>query len=150
MKRFFIAALLSVMVPLTVAAQDFIDLARTELKFEKRAMVGEAMNIASSESVEFWKIYSNFEIEFTSIGDKRLTNINKFAENFDNMDDKIAGELASSYFDIRSQRISLSKKYYKKFTKVISVKKTVRFFQIMDQIQLLVDLQIASESPLIK
>jgi hypothetical protein len=150
MKRFLLAAFISMILPFTVSAQEFVDLIKTELNFEKRALVAEAMNISSSESVEFWNTYSDFELEIDRIGEKRLANIKKFAENFENMDDKIAGELAQTYFDVKAMRLKTYKKYYKKFTKVIPVKKTVRFFQIMDQVQLLIDLQIASESPLIE
>ena len=66
------------------------------------------------------------------------------------MTDKIAAEIASSYFSINTDRMKIYKRYYKKFSKVVGDKRAVRLYQIIDQIQLLIDMQLASEEPLIK
>ena len=150
MKRNVLSLVLVVLLPFTVSAQDFLDLAKTEINFEKRALVAEAMDIPSSQSVEFWNTYSDFETEINRIGDQRIANIKKFADNFENMSDKVASEIASTYFSTHQDRYKVYKKYYNKFAKTIGDKKAVRFYQIMDQIQLLIDLQIASEEPLIE
>jgi len=150
MKRNLIATLVLVLLPFIGSAQEFIDLLRTEVNFEKRGLVGDALGLESSESVAFWKIYSQFEIEIDRLGDKRVANIKKLTDNEGKMTDKVAGEIAKSYFATRAERNKIYKKYYSKFNSVISVTKTVRFYQIMDQVQLLVDLQVASELPLIK
>jgi hypothetical protein len=44
----------------------------------------------------------------------------------------------------------LKKKYFKKFDKVLPSKTVAKFFQLENQINLLIDLQIASELPFIK
>lgn len=150
MKRSLFSLLLTLVIPFSLSAQDFLDLVRTEVNFEKRALVAEAMEIPSSQSVEFWNTYSNFETEINRLGDQRMANIKKFAENFENMSDKVASEIASTYFSTHQNRYKIYKKYYKKFAKTIGDKKAVRFYQIMDQIQLLIDIQIASEEPLIE
>lgn len=150
MKRSLFSLLLTLVLPFSLSAQDFLDLVRTEVNFEKRALVAEAMEIPSTQSIEFWNTYSNFEIEIDRLGDQRMANIKKFAENFENMSDKVASEIASTYFSTHQDRYKIYKKYYNKFAKIIGNKKAVRFYQIMDQIQLLIDIQIASEEPLIE
>jgi hypothetical protein len=150
MKRILFSLLLTLVLPFSISAQDFLDLVRTEVNFEKRALVAEAMDIPSSQSIEFWNTYSNFETEIDRLGDQRIANIKKFADNFENMSDKVADEIAGTYFTTHQGRYKVYKKYYKKFSKTIGSKKAVRFYQIMDQIQLLIDIQIASEEPLIE
>lgn len=152
MKRNSITTLIFVLLPFIGVAQEkgFIDLARTEVNFEKRGLVGSALGLESSESVEFWKIYSNFELEIDRLGDKRVANIKNLSDNAENMSDKTAAEIAKTYFSLQAERNKIYKKYYSKIKQVISVKKTVKFFQIYDQVQLLVDVQIAEMVPLIK
>jgi len=55
-----------------------------------------------------------------------------------------------TYFDISQSRIKIYKTYYKKIGKVISKKEAARFIQVVDQIQLLIDIQIAAQVPLIE
>ena len=40
--------------------------------------------------------------------------------------------------------------YYKKFTKALSPKMAAKFFQVENQLWMLLDLKIASELPLVK
>lgn len=150
MKRKLLIASFILVLPLSVMAQEFLDLVKTEINFEKRALVSQSMEISSVESPDFWNIYTNFENELNTLTDRRAANIKKFFDNYDNMTDKIASELASTYFSVKSDRNKIYKKYHKKFKGVVGEKRAVRLIQVMDQIQLLIDLQIASESPLIK
>jgi hypothetical protein len=64
--------------------------------------------------------------------------------------DDVAAELAKTYFEIRANRLKINKAYYKKAAKIISKKEAARFIQILAQIQLLIDIQIAAEIPLIE
>ena len=53
-------------------------------------------------------------------------------------------------FELEKRRTKLKKKYFKKFEKAVSAVVAAKFIQIENQINLLVDLQIASELPLIE
>jgi hypothetical protein len=51
---------------------------------------------------------------------------------------------------LEKRRTKLKKKYFKKFEKALSAVVAAKFVQVENQINLLIDLQIASELPLIK
>jgi len=53
-------------------------------------------------------------------------------------------------FKLEGKRTKLKKKYFKKLDRVLPSKTVAKFFQLENQILLLIDLQIASELPLIK
>jgi len=61
-----------------------------------------------------------------------------------------AYELAERALDYEAGRVKLKRHYFQKFSKALSPQTAVRFFQMENQIQALVDLQIASELPLVK
>lgn len=51
---------------------------------------------------------------------------------------------------LEDQRIAHNKKYYELMRKALPALLAVRFFQVENQIQLIVDLQIASNLPIVK
>lgn len=130
-------------------AQDLVEMVKRDINAERRTIVAEAMDIPAEREVEFWQTYNELEKELGILMDRRVSNINKFAENYDNITDDIAHELSTAYFDIHASRIKLYKSYYKKLTKIIGTKESARFVQLLGQIQLIIDMQVAAELPLI-
>ena len=133
-----------------VWAQDLIEMVKRDINAERRTLVAEAMNVSVDVETEFWHIYNDMEIELDKLMDLRVANIKKFAENIDDMNDDIADEIAGTYFEINDKRHKILKTYYKKMAKLISKVEAARFTQIMGQIQLLIDLQVSSELPLLE
>jgi hypothetical protein len=64
------------------------------------------------------------------------------------MDDAEADELAQRVMALDEQRTALRQKYYEAMKKVLPT--VVRFLQLDNQVQLLIDLQIASNLPIIE
>lgn len=138
------------MIAFGLQAQDFLELAKHDLNSEKRSIVAKSINIPQDADAQFWNTYNDMEAELNVLVDKRIAIIKKFAKNYATLDNDIAGELISTYFSIISQRNKINQKYFKKMSKVISKKEAARFSQIMAQIQLLIDVQLAAEVPLIE
>ena len=53
-------------------------------------------------------------------------------------------------FDIEDQRTALKRKYFDKFQEAIPAAKAARFFQIENQLNMVLDLRLAAALPLIK
>jgi len=66
------------------------------------------------------------------------------------MDDAKADELAQRVMALDEQRTPLRKKYYQAMKKVLPTVLVVRFFQLDNQLQMLIDLPIASDLPIIE
>ena len=132
-------------------AQDaYIELLRSDVKTKKVAIITEVMHFTNEEANAFWPMYREYEFELTKIGDGRLELIKDYAQNYETMTDEKAKELVDRALRLEGKRTKLKKKYFKKFDKVLPSKTVAKFFQLENQINLLIDLQIASELPLIK
>ena len=66
------------------------------------------------------------------------------------MDDAKAEELAQRAMALEEERTALRKKYYQLMKKVLPTVLVVRFFQLDNQLEMLIDLQIASNLPIIE
>jgi len=150
MKTRIITLLILLTTVVSAGAQDLIDMIKRDINAERRTIIAEALTIPLESETEFWHMYNEMEQEFDIIADKRAKNIKKFADNYENVTDEVADELAKTHFEMEAGRLKINKTYYKKAAKLISKKEAARFIQLLGQIQLLIDIQIAAEIPLIE
>ena len=152
MKKGIVIALVAcVLLPAAAFAQmdSYIEMLRTDVRAEKVAVITEVMMFTDAESGAFWPIYREYELELAKIFDERLAIIKKYAENFETLDDTTADELIKRSFKVIEKRAKLQKSYYTKYKKELGAKRAAKFMQLERQINLLIDLQIAANLPLI-
>jgi hypothetical protein len=148
--------LLSVIVLLSsfaVYAQnvdDEIEILKSDIKSNRKAIIIESMNFTEAESAAFWPIYNKFEFELEKLSANRIKNIKDYADNYEKMTGEKANELIKNAFKFQKDRLSLNESYYKKYAKVLPPTTAAKYMQLENEIQTLIDLQIASELPLIK
>jgi hypothetical protein len=130
--------------------QAYIRLLRADLKKSKERIIKEAMQLNDPQAAAFWPVYREYDAEQTKLGDRKLAIVNDYAQNFMIMNDEKADQLAHRVMALDEQRMALKKKYYDLMKKALPTVLVVRFFQVENQIQLIVDLQIASNLPIIE
>ena len=146
-----VGALLGVLLVTSGAfAQDYLELVRSDLKTLKVAMVTEAMELNQEQSDKFWPIYRKYEAKLSQVYDQRIAIIMEFGANYETMSNEKAKELALDLLASDKKRAQLWKKYFYQVERALSSTIAARFVQVERQINLLIDLQIASEMPLIK
>jgi virulence-associated protein VapD len=150
MKTKIITLLILLTTIVSAGAQDLLEMIKRDINAERRTIIAEALTIPLENETEFWHMYNEMEQELDLLTDKRAKNINKFADNYENVTDDVADELAKTSFEISSGRVAINKKYYKKAGKLITKKEAARFIQLLNQIQLIIDIQVAAEVPLIE
>ena len=131
------------------AQSNYEELLRQDLRTAKTAVVTETMMLSTEEGDLFWPIYREYDLELAKIWDRRLALIQNYAENFENMDDATADAIMQDALKLREDRMKLRAKYYKKMKKEVGAILAARFSQVDGVIQNIVDLQIASELPLV-
>jgi hypothetical protein len=130
--------------------QAYIQLLRSDLKASKRTLIKASMQLDEKQAEAFWPIYNQYDVEQTKLGDQKLALIQDYAQNFLTMTDVKADQLAQRAMDLDNQRLALRRKYYDILKKALPTVVVVRFFQLENQIQMVIDLQIASNLPIIE
>ena len=128
--------------------KEYTDLLRKDLRKEKSAVVDLAMGLDSTQKSKFYPIYEKYEKELSSIWDKRLANINKYAENYPNVSDAVADQLVANAQATQGERSALMKKYYGQMKSALGSKVAARFLQVETALSNLIDLQLNAEIPL--
>ncbi len=127
----------------------YLELLRSDIRAQMVAIITEAMQLTPEESGAFWPVYRQYEVGLSRIWDGRLALIQNFAERYETMNDETARELGEKFFDLEERQVRLNKEYFPKFDRAVGAVTAVKFFQVENRLDLLIDLQIASELPLI-
>jgi hypothetical protein len=136
--------------PLDKQINAYIEMMRKDIRAERNTIVDQAMNLEPAGKAKFWGIYDKYAGEIKGLWDQRLANIMKYADNFENMTDATADELAAKAMDIRSQRLAIQKKYYGQMKAALGARVASRFLQVEAMLDDILDIQIGSEIPLMK
>ena len=131
-------------------ANDYLELTREVLKAEKKAVVTEAMQLTEAESQPFWNLYNEYQGALYLVQNKRIAIIKDYAENYGSLSDEKADELWIGSMKYKNELLKLKKSYYTKFKKVLSTGKAVRFMQLENKIETLIDAQLALDIPLVE
>ena len=129
--------------------ESYMELLRSDLRTQKVAVVTVNMQLTDAQGQVFWPIYRKYDTELTTFNDQRIALIKDYAENYEKMTDSKADALTKQVFSLLGKRLKLQEKYYDEFAKALNPVLAAKFMQIERQINALVDLQIASEIPLI-
>jgi len=128
----------------------YIELLRSDLKTAKAQIMGEVMQLDASQATKFWPIYKEFETELATLGEKVVAVISKYSDEYDNMTDAVADQLGDQVLSIEQQRNTLKKKYFDRMKQGLGGVIAMRFLQVENQLERIVDLQVAASLPIIE
>jgi len=128
----------------------YISLLRKDLRSGKKQFVAANLILTDGEAQKFWPVYDQYAAETEKIYSNRLALIKEYAANIDTLTDAQAASLNKRSVDIDGSMSNLRQKYVPLFAKVLNGKSEALFFQIDKRLALLIDLQLASEIPLVE
>ena len=127
--------------------QAYIQLLRTDINKSKVQIITGVMQLDSDDSAKFWPIYKDFQDEMGKVGDQIVDLVTSYVKNYNNMTNDLADQMATKLLDIEQQRNEIKRKYYAKFKTALDPVVAAEFLQVENQIEKLLDLQIASQLP---
>ena len=136
--------------PEDFGSQSYEEVLRVDLRAKHAEVIGRAMRLSGKEAEAFWPIFGDYQKDLKKLNDERVSILKDYYRSYENLSEEKAYELAERVLDYEAGRVKLKRYYFKKFSKALSPQTAVKFFQVDNQIQALVDLQVASELPLPK
>src|ERR1700744_4907295 len=142
---------LALLAPLTVTvgavaqSQDanidsYIESVRADLHADKVAIITKAMNFNAKDGAAFWPIYKKYSYDLSNLDDQRVQLIKEYAQNYNTLTDAQAKDMADRLFKYQSARVDLRRKYFKEFSKVLPTVTVVKFYQLENRLDLLINL----------
>jgi hypothetical protein len=127
-----------------------IDLMRKDVRSQKKQIIAANLQLTDAEAVKFWPIYDQYTAELVKINNDKYALIKEYTQSYDTMTDVQADDWAKRVLKLDADVAALRQKYWPNFRKVLPAKKTALFEQVERRTQMVIDVQLASQFPLVQ
>jgi hypothetical protein len=135
-------------------AKDDIAVLISQIQADRRAIVLQNMNLTAEETTAFVPIYDEYQAEQKAIAKERVDIIDKFAKHYnmtsgtEQMDSQKSAEILKSWMKLEDRDLALTKRYIKRYEKVLNSTQVLRLVQIENKIDALMAVEMAQMIPL--
>jgi hypothetical protein len=133
----------------TMSNQD-LELLRKDIRSQKKQLIAANLNLSDTEATKFWPVYDQYSDQQTRINDQRVALLQEYAANWKTISNDQALSLARRWADTDTATTQLRQKYVPIVAQVLTGKNTATFFQLDRRISMMIELQMASEIPLVQ
>ena len=131
----------------TAASDDDIKLFRKDVRSLKKQIIAANMDLTDNQAEQFWPIYDRYTTELVTITDRKYELLKEYSTT-------MTSDQAESYIrgraEVEQSIMQLRVKYIPIFRKVLSGAATALFLQLDWRLGLIMDLQLASQTPLLE
>ena len=131
---------------------DNMQILRDKIKADKKLLVASNMELTESEAKGFWPIYDEYQKELQKINQRMAKVLESYAD--DNRSKSLTDDKAKKLIDeavsIEQAEANIKSTFAPKLSKVLPVKKVVRYLQIENKIRAVVRYDIAQGVPLVR
>ncbi len=127
-----------------------IEQLRKDTRAEKADIIASTMEFNADEAAKFWPLYKQYEQAQKAVGDEKVALIKDYAANYQSMTDQKAGVLLGRLIAVEDKTTAAKRQFVQELQKVLPAKKVAQYYQVENRINMLVDLQLASQVPIVK
>ena len=152
-KRVVFLCLLSMCLALpawSVETASEIELTRSVIQTQKKAIIAKNMAFTEAEAEAFWPVFREYQQALQPINDRKVTLIMDYAENFEKLSNDQAKGMIEDFLNIQKDEVKLKKKFVRRFSKVIPIKKVARYYQLENKMDSVINIELAANIPLIQ
>ena len=124
-------------------------LLRRDLRADKKKLIALNVPLTETEATKFWPIYDQYAGDMSKVYDEFYSIIKEYAANQKTLTDAQASSMINRWAALQLQQAQVRQKYIPIVEKVIPGRKAALFFQVDRRLYALMDLQVASQIPLV-
>lgn len=132
-----------------VEVEKDLALLRRDLRADKKKLIALNVPLTETEATKFWPVYDEYTGAMSKVYDEFYAIIKEYAANQKTLTDAQASSMLNRWAALQLKQAQTRQQYIPLVEKVIPSRKAALFFQIDRRLYELMDLQIASEIPLI-
>ncbi len=146
-----LAALVSLVVPAATAqtVKETLDVTRQAVETQRRVLVSGALPLTDAEAKHFWPLFDAYEKQRRPIDERANRLVADFVASAASLSDPQAKAMLAEALDVDDARLKLRRDFMGRMAKAIPPRKLVRFFQIENKLDAIVNLGLAAEIPLV-
>jgi hypothetical protein len=145
---FTIAFALIAAIGFSQTTDDYVEIQRSVIKTEKKAVIAEVMQLTEQEAKDFWPLYEEYENKQYEINTQIYQLIKKYADEYETLTNEEAIKLWKEKLKFDKDLNKVESVYFKKFMKILPGKKLLTFFQAENKIRTLIMAELANQIPM--
>lgn len=126
-----------------------LQMMRHDLRKQKQKLIAENLPMNESEAIKFWAVYQKYSDELKEINDERFSMLHSYAQTYRSMSNDDALIFMRRWLEVDEKSVQLRSKYLPLVKDVLPGKKAATFFQLDERISMMIDLEFASQLPLL-
>jgi Spy/CpxP family protein refolding chaperone len=127
-----------------------LELTRQEVQSRRTEIVTDYLDLTPQEGEKFWPLYKQYRADIDRLNDQLVSRVMNVAQETAPLSDREARSLLDDYLKHQKAKTELQQKYVKKFANVLPPRKLVRYFQLENKMDAVVNLGLAGSVPLIQ
>ena len=132
-----------------VATDADIQLLRQDLRTQKQKLIAQNLPMTESEAVKFWAVYKSYAKDLKQINDEKFRLIKQYGDSWGTMTNDEALIYIRRWLEVDEQVHQLRSNYVMNVSQALPGKKAATFFQLDRRISMMMDIQLASQMPLV-
>src|SRR5262245_23679145 len=137
-------------VPALAQTRNDVEITRADIQADRKALVADNLPLTDAQGAAFWPVYQEYQGEMSKIGDRGLKLVTDYAKAYDTMTDAQATALMTEHLAIQKDVVKVKEKYRPRFEKAIPAKLVLRFYQIENRLDTILQVGVLSEIPMVK
>lgn len=126
-----------------------LQMLRHDIRKQKQKLIAENLPMSESEAIKFWAVYQKYAAELKDIEDERFTMLHTYAQNWRSMSNDDSLIFMRRWLEVDEKIVQLRSRYLPLFKEVLPGKKAATFFQLDERITMMINLELASQLPLL-
>lgn len=145
-----VIVLILVSTAISQAQEQYMELLRSDLKTQRKAIITEVMEFSDADAQTFWKMYREYEFKRAELDDRVVAVIMEYGNEYQTMTNDLADKLMTESFKIDEKQRDLKFSFFKDLRKTFGATTAARFIQLENLMDRILYLQITSQLPLVE
>jgi len=126
-----------------------LDILRSTIRANKKALVAANLTLSDDEAAKFWPLYDEYQKKLTAVNDRLVALIKDYTTNYTTLTDEHALKLTEQYLGVEDDRIKVRREYLPQFAKLLPGRKVARFLQIENKMDAVIRYDLAEKIPVV-
>jgi hypothetical protein len=131
-----------------MSTQD-LQLLRQDIRDKKQKLIAENLPMTESEAIKFWAVYQKYSADLKDINGEKFSMLHAYSQKWRSMSNDDALIFMRCWLELDESEVQLRSKYLPLVKEALPGKKAATFFQLDERINMMIDLELASQLPLL-
>jgi hypothetical protein len=127
-----------------------IELMRKDLRSIRKQLIAANLKLTDDQATKFWPVYDQYVAELVKVNNTKYGLLKEYFDSNGTLTPEQADSMTKRLLGLDVSVAQLRQKYQPTFRAVLPAKEAATFFQLDRRIAMMIDLQLASQIPLVQ